>query len=40
MRLFCSEIKQEEYANTMCIKVKLWSMILLPEEKVKEYPTV
>lgn len=40
MRLFCSEIKQEEYAKTKRIKVKHWSIILLPEEKVKEYPTV
>jgi hypothetical protein len=40
MRLFCLEIKQEEYANTKRIKVKHWSIILLPEEKIKDYPAV
>ena len=40
MRLFCSEIKEEEYANTKRIKVKHWSIILLHEERIKEYPTV
>ena len=39
-RLFCSEIKEEEYANTKRIKVKHWSIILLPDGEVKEYPTI
>lgn len=32
IRLFCSEIKQEEYANAKRIKVKHWSIVLLPDE--------
>ena len=39
-RLFCSDIKEEEYANTKRIKVKHWSIVLLNEEKIKEYPTM
>ena len=40
IRLFCSEIKQEEYANAKRIKVKHWSIVLLPDERVKEYQTI
>ena len=40
IRLFYSEIKQEEYANTKRIKIKHWSIVLLPDDDVKKYPTI
>ena len=38
--LFCSEVKEEEYARTKRIKVKSWSINLLSNDAVLLYPSI